>query len=241
MDNFDSSIWLEKVKRWVRVMLVTDAISVLTFLAIGGGVAATLVATKMNASLLVIAWIVAVSSFIIAIILIGLLLFKTTLEYRFRTYDPATVLPLDRQFFNDMKEKQSKAAAICLQRLNNTQWKDIKSVDDVDEVLDFLTDVGFYLRGGQISDEVAHHHFFHWIRGWYCALESYIKYFAEKNNEDAPYRDVEALFQRTARVEMRYEKHKTMLTNDDLIEFLETELAEVKPPSSTRKKSASQH
>jgi len=48
------------------------------------------------------------------------------------------------------------------------------ALDLIDDVLDILEDVGFYVDGDQISPEVAHHHLFYWIRGYWFAAQPYI-------------------------------------------------------------------
>ena len=63
---------------------------------------------------------------------------------------------------------------------------------DIDDMLDFLEDVGLYRRADQISPELAHHHFFHWTRGYWQAAKPYIQAWREK--EPARWSHVEELF-----------------------------------------------
>jgi len=45
-----------------------------------------------------------------------------------------------------------------------------------------VEDMGFYLNGDVFSEEMAHHNFFHWIRGWYSVLKSYIEVYQEETD-----------------------------------------------------------
>ena len=86
--------------------------------------------------------------------------------------------------------------------------------EKVEPVLDFFEDLGFYLRGDQFSDEVAHHHFFHSIRGWYSNLESYVEYYRNVRNENAAYENIKPLHERLSRIEKGYDKPKLWLDTD---------------------------
>jgi len=87
-----------------------------------------------------------------------------------------------------------------------------------------LKDLGFYLQGDQFSDEVAHHHFFHSIRGWYSNLESHIEYYRNVRNEKAAYENIQPLYDRVSRIEKGYDKPKLWLdTDQEKREFLNEE------------------
>jgi hypothetical protein len=41
---------------------------------------------------------------------------------------------------------------------------------------------GIYVKGGQISPELAAHYFYHWIRGYYQASQPYLKAWQKKES-----------------------------------------------------------
>jgi hypothetical protein len=113
----------------------------------------------------------------------ALLVIQMYLEYRRRTYDPTWVLKLQ-----DMWESKEKIRAVASRviRDNRDKLSKIKEHETllcpIDDALDMLEDVGFYMHGDQISPEVAHHHFYHWISGYWCAAHDYIKAWQVKEN-----------------------------------------------------------
>jgi hypothetical protein len=99
--------------------------------------------------------------------------------------------------------------------------------------LDFFEDLGYYLNGDVFSDELTHHNFFHWIRGWYSVLKTYIEFYQEEKegeDEKTTYCWIESLYQRTAEIEKEgTQKPKLWLTKlEDMQDFLESEML---PPS----------
>lgn len=126
-----------------------------------------------------------------------------------------------------------KAAKVCIQYLNfpsqkgeMEKWGEIpvKEREKVEPVLDFFETVGFYLEGGQISDEVVHHHFHHWMRGWYSNLKSYIDYYQKIENEEAAYINVRKLYDRVSLIEGEFPRPTVFLTTrEQKLDFLEEE------------------
>lgn len=156
------------------------------------------------------------------------------LEYRRRTHDPTWILQFQKTFDNMTEER--KIAALCL-----TQHKDHlndlkkyeKELEDIDDVLDFFEDIGFYMRGDQISPEVAHHHLYHWIRGYWQASEKYVKAWQAK--EPARWNHLEMLFETITEIEVSESsvvKARLVLEPDQLDKFLNDEIARVKPSES---------
>lgn len=95
--------------------------------------------------------------------------------YRRRTHEPQLVLRFQDTWESDQGHTLRKRAGKAMQKLKG-QLADIDSheraLSDIDEALDVLEDVGFYMFGDQISPEAAHHHFFYWISGyWHCARD----------------------------------------------------------------------
>jgi hypothetical protein len=160
------------------------------------------------------------------------LVIQTYLEYRRRTYDPAWVLKLQ-----DMWESKEEARATASRIIQ--EHKDILGkieeheslLSPIDDVLDMLEDIGFYMHGNQISPEVAHHHFYHWIRGYWCGAQDYIK--AWQTKEAARWQHLAELYDETSEVEVSIQggKKAQLWRNDHQIsEFLRQEIGE--PPQS---------
>jgi hypothetical protein len=155
-----------------------------------------------------------------------LLAYQAKSEYQHRTYDPTWAFKFDdRLYDSEIKEARSKAARILKDNQGKLRSTD-RGLKDIDDVLDFLEDIGFYVRGDQISPEVAHHHFYHWIRGYYLAARDYIEAWQEQ--ESASWKHVKELFETTREIEAR-DKGSTTLTADQISDFLESEINLVQP------------
>jgi len=177
-----------------------------------------------------VVWMAFKVAVVVGLVLIGLLLIKTRLEYRRRTYDPTLMLEFQR-IFDGLEDERDQAAKVCMTFLKTPEherkWASVKKIDreKVEPVLDWLDDLGFFLHGDQISDEVIHHAFFHWIRGWYSNLEAHAKYCQEVENEKAAYEHIKPLLDRISEIEKRYERTKLWLSTDtEKLDFLEDEL-----------------
>ena len=94
-------------------------------------------------------------------------------------------------------------------------------LSNIDDVLDILESIGFYVENDQISLEVACHHFDYWIRRYWCAAHVYVQA-RRKQRGVALWRHIEPLFQATAEVN-RFRKAKP-LTQAQVRSFLEEEV-----------------
>jgi hypothetical protein len=154
-----------------------------------------------------------------------LLLLQAGVEYQVRTYDGTLAFRFDDQFYGDeMRRARSKAAKL----LKENQGK-LRRVDhelaDIDDILDFLEDIGFYEHGDQITTEVAHHHFYHWIKGYYLASRDYIGAWQDK--EPTRWEHISELFSNTHFIENKLSKGKVSqsLTDEQISIFLTEEIA----------------
>ena len=112
---------------------------------------------------------------VLLVVLAVLLGLQMTAEYRRRTYDPTWMLKFDEDFdSDDMRHKRSKAAEDIKKNRTRLDDNDFKS-PELDDVLDFFEGVGFLIQGDEMTPEVAHHAFHHWIRGYYVATRQYIE------------------------------------------------------------------
>jgi hypothetical protein len=127
--------------------------------------------------------------------------------------------------FDEMYPKRKKAAE-SLRRKHDSDRKNIdpsiNELVDVDDVLDFFEDIGFYVKGGQISAEVAHHHFYHWIRGYWKASRDYIE--SRQQLESTIWSHIGELFDTTWDIESSYtNRSKEQELEDDVLTFLNEE------------------
>jgi len=96
-------------------------------------------------------------------------------DYRRRLYDPSLVLKYSDKFFGkEFEETRITAAKKCIDLVNGGDPEKVESPQDVDDVLDVLDDLGFWLEGEQISERVVYQFFAHWIQIYFEACEKYI-------------------------------------------------------------------
>jgi len=110
-----------------------------------------------------------------AMVGVGLLMCQAWFEYRHRTYEPTWAFRFDDRFYgNEIMDARFRAAKALKDNPGRIERTDAE-LEEIDDLLDFLEDLGFYQRGDQISPEVAHHHFYYWIRAYYLAARDYIE------------------------------------------------------------------
>jgi len=146
-------------------------------------------------------------------------------KYMEMTYDPTWALKFqDRIFSNDMLKKRGAAAKCIIE--NKERLSDIDQIGDklcmIDWVLFYLEDIGFYVEGMKISPEVAYHHFYHWIRGYYLLTYPYIKAYQARPHEKRVWENVEYLYNITSSIAAKKGESLTM-KEGDLIKFIEEE------------------
>ena len=158
---------------------------------------------------------------------IGLIfiIMQTYLEYQRREHDPTWALKYQDVFNSrDFRKKRSRAAKAIIQQLENP--KDEFS-DEVDPILDFFEDLGFYCKGGQISPEVIHHHFYEWIRPYLQATDSYIH--EEQKEEPTAWEHLAYLQDVVDELEsskLHKRQEQLRLSRSDLMDFMESESQE---------------
>lgn len=87
-------------------------------------------------------------------------------------YDPRLALELNRIFFKEMAVEREEGTKQAIRFVQDP--KSVEDFSDIDAIIDFLDDIGFLVEGHQISDWVAYHYLFAWVRMYYEALEPYI-------------------------------------------------------------------
>jgi hypothetical protein len=124
---------------------------------------------------------------------------RNYLEYRRVIYDPHWALVFQDRFDN-MKTERSAAAKILRDSKADLGNFEDPELADIDDVLDFLEDIGLYQRADHISPELAHHHFFHWTRGYWQAARTYVQ--GWRNKEPARWNHVEELYETICDIEL---------------------------------------
>jgi uncharacterized integral membrane protein len=220
---------LAKLRRALTSIPTADLLAAILVVIAIATIAVTLAEGNMTHENAPLTWVVLKAAIVTGVILITLLILKTLLEYRRRTYDPTLMFEFQKNF-DLLEEARSEAADVCKAFIGipaqSRNWETIPKVEQekVEAVLDFLEDLGFYLQGDQFSDEVVHHTFYHWIRGWYSNLKSYVQYYRTVQNEMAAYEHIETLYVRISEIEKRYERPKLWLTKDqEKLDFLKEE------------------
>lgn len=153
-----------------------------------------------------------------------LLCIQAYFEFQRRTYDPTWILRFVDTFdSSEMKQLRAKAAKAIKANRHDLRRRH-RDLEDIDDVLDFFEDLGFYEHGGQISPEVAHHSFYHWIRGYYSAARDYLEVWQEE--EPAQWEYVTELFETTYETHLARVKCKAVkIINDaQILDFLDQEI-----------------
>ncbi|MGA3284730.1 MAG: hypothetical protein ABSD57_09770 [Verrucomicrobiota bacterium] len=232
-----SIVRLSKAGRIAKTMPVPEFLTVLGLIV--GTV--TICATVATGQATPQVTLILKSSFWLGVfVFISLVVFlipKWMMEYRCRTYDPNLIFNF-QEYFDKIEPARSEAAKVCAEYLNLEKdgrdeiqkWEmiDGDKRDKLEPILDFFDDLGFFLKGDQFSDEVAHHYFHHWIRGYYNILKSYIKFYQESEGDQSAYVWIKPLFERTSVIEKQYESPKLLLdTKEEKIDFLRGECGDL--------------
>jgi hypothetical protein len=141
--------------------------------------------------------------------------------YRTRTYDMEVMWHLlDDWNSEDLLNSRPASARICLKFLEPNEssgnWTKIKEsnpleVSCLNEVLDVLEDLGFFVEHGRVSDEIAHHYFAHYVfMYWLSGGKEYIS--LERSAQRAVWTDIENLFNRL----LLFESERTGGSEEDI-------------------------
>ncbi len=157
---------------------------------------------------------------LISLIAVFALLFQTWTNYVRDWFNPTLALRYQDRFESeDVLKKRSKAARY---HKENKKWD--KSID---WILDIFEDVGFYVAKDEMSAEVAHHHFYYWIRGYIQTAQEYIRTY--QIDDPTAHEWCEYLLKEVSKVEAAKSKtHIAKLTydQDEIDEFIKDEIDE---------------
>jgi hypothetical protein len=233
--NYKRVVYLAKVRRSLGSVPIGDTFTALAVIAAILTIGASIVGGNPDKKVLAdYLWASVIGASIVAAFLIAMIVAKTILEYKRRKFDSSLITGFQRQFDKLWDDGiRDKAARSCLMFLNvksekpeRERWAKVNMAErqQIEDVLDFFEDLGFYLNGDEFSDKVVHHHFHHWIRGWFSVLETYIDYYQNIRKEKSAYIWIAPLYHRVTEIEKCEAQPKLKLESVDAkIEFLREE------------------
>jgi hypothetical protein len=145
---------------------------------------------------------------------------QTCSAYTEKTHDPAFVWTLQSNWDSADGYARRRLAAKTLRECQGHLTEitaNEATLANIDDALDLIEDVGFYVFGDQISPEAARHHFFYWIQGyWFCARD-YIE--AVRKHDPTRWENIRPLFEVTASIE----RAKKDFSAEDRAKFIREE------------------
>lgn len=169
----------------------------------------------------------------IAIVFAALWLLQTWFGYVRKTHDPTWALKYQEAWDSEDSYRRRRTAAATIEKLQ-PHLADLECYGDelseIDDALDVLEDLGFYVLGEQISPEAAHHHFYWWIQGYWCCARDYITAIQTKGQDPTRWENIKPLFDVTSDIELQRSKgeltkEKLCLTDARKARFLAAELS----------------
>jgi lysyl-tRNA synthetase class II len=157
-------------------------------------------------------WFMLLALFIIA--------FQTIINYQKLKYSPDLILKFQTVWESKEARKQRVKAALAFKKTK--KWD-----GEVETVLDILEDIGFYVKHDEISPEVAHHHFYHWARGYIQTASEYIKDL--QRDDPSVYEYCEPLLKALSKVEAKKIKKtepELHWEQKDIDQFIDDEISE---------------
>jgi hypothetical protein len=158
--------------------------------------------------------------FITLMVIIGVAvvawLSQTYSEYQRRAYDSNLAVKYWDMWLKAKDRRRTAAHVLQLRRNELTNVVALgPELEPIDDVLDILEDLGFYVHGARISPEVAHHFFYHWIRGYWFAATPYIS--AKRNLETRAWEHVNKLVDQVSQVEREQHGARLLVLNEEQI------------------------
>jgi hypothetical protein len=231
-------------RRWTSASAVlAGALSIAVLIEIGKIATAGSKASPSSASdALGVWWIVGIGA-----VSAVLLFLRAHSEYRKKTYDPTWAIKFTDWFGEEaMREARSRAAKTlqefygrsvdrgsllsdpdqAFENLISRRTRDYEEFEDIEDVLDFFEELGFYVNGDQVTAELAHQSFFYWIEVYYRASKKYVTFCQEESGPTA-WEHIEYLYKVTRDVEKERSRDKfnEIITYSKFEEFLRDEIA----------------
>jgi hypothetical protein len=161
-------------------------------------------------------WIIAL------IVIVGgiLIALQTWSNYRTQWYDPTLALKYSDIFWSQDVIKQRKKAAEVYKKTK--KWD-----SSVEDILDIFEDIGFYVKNGIMSKDIAHHFFYYWIRGYIQIADGYIKEYRSNPKQQTTYEHCVPLLEELSKVEANKMNTSTLslhLSEEDIDRFIKEEI-----------------
>ena len=139
-----------------------------------------------------------------------LLIYQTHRIYWAKTHDHALVLKYQDLWDSEaMLKLRSDCANNCLATTRQPGWEQnsdctsLTNEDAIESVLDLFEDIGFYLKGGHLTDEIVHHHFCHYIAIYVPVLLRYVEKRRKDEQEPTTWEHIPELYKRMIVLEAR--------------------------------------
>jgi hypothetical protein len=150
-------------------------------------------------------------------------------EQRRRMYDPTLALNF-QDTFESMREQRKKAARSIIECRSKNDWSQISDYSSLDDVINFLDDLGFYLYAKQIGERVMYHHFYHWVEMYYQSAMPYI--ILERKKYNSQWEFIPNLHEQLIKIEAvkrNSSSSEIMLSEKEIIDKLTDETL-LRPP-----------
>ena len=139
-----------------------------------------------------------------------LLVYQVHRIYLAKTHDHALILKYQELWdVKAMVKWRSECATNCLATIRQQDWEKstdataLTNEDAIESILDLFEDIGFYLKGGYLTDEIVHHHFCHYIAIYVPVLLRYVERRRKDEQEPTTWEHVPELYKRMIVVEAR--------------------------------------
>lgn len=167
------------------------------FLTASGGPGFTALTLLIAATTLYMAYHPTSKVFLALVIGVAIIwLFQTWAEYVRRTYD-LTAFNAFQTRWDSRQAQQWRARAAKLLKSAQTVAAvrtNREALSDADDTLDLIEEIAFYVVGNQVSPEAAHHHLWHWIRGYWFSARNYIGVLRKNPSTVTVYEYIEKLY-----------------------------------------------
>jgi hypothetical protein len=170
----------------------------------------------------------------IAVVVIGTIVSHTMAAAHHHNYDPELVLRFEDKF-DGMKQQRAQAATAIYEYLQKGNWDSVTNTDDLDNVLGFFDELGFYWKNGEMSATVLHEHFYDVLEIYYQGASGYIAK-DQKQESATDFEYVKPLFKTLAKIEAKRARQQTFDYISDTNIYLENLKSEMRLDSDVSKK-----
>jgi hypothetical protein len=170
----------------------------------------------------------------IAVVVIGTIVSHTMAAAHHHNYDPELVLRFEDKY-DGMKQQRAQAATAIYEYLQKGNWNSVTNTGDLDDVLGFFDELGFYWKNGELSSTVLYEHFYDDMRIYYQGANGYITK-NQKQESVADFEYVKPLFTALEKVEAKRTQRQVSDSISDTNAYLEDLKSEMELDSDASKK-----